>query len=243
MNTTRHTILNRWTNAVLFECDVPEGTASGLRTRHALVQAVAERVHLHGANLHSADLHGANLHGANLIGANLHGANLIGANLHGANLHGANLRGADLRSADLRGAYLRDANLHGAYLRGANLRGANLHSADLHEFKADVFDILLRAPNEVAALRAALVAGKVDGSVYEGECACLIGTIANARGVSHFDLGDGISPNSSRPAEQWFMQIHEGDTPETNRGSAEAVAWIDEFVGLLAAAKAAELEQ
>ena len=218
MNTTRHTILNRWTNAVLFECDVPEGTASGLRTRHALVQAVAERVHLHGANLHSADL-------------------------HGANLHGANLRGADLRSADLRGAYLRDANLHGAYLRGANLRGANLHSADLHEFKADVFDILLRAPNEVAALRAALVAGKVDGSVYEGECACLIGTIANARGVSHFDLGDGISPNSSRPAEQWFMQIHEGDTPETNRGSAEAVAWIDEFVGLLAAAKAAELEQ
>ena len=168
MNTTRHTILNRWTNAVLFECDVPEGTASGLRTRHALVQAVAERVHLHGANL---------------------------------------------------------------------------HSADLHEFKADVFDILLRAPNEVAALRAALVAGKVDGSVYEGECACLIGTIANARGVSHFDLGDGISPNSSRPAEQWFMQIHEGYTPETNRGSAEAVAWIDEFVGLLAAAKAAELEQ
>ncbi len=35
------------------------------------------------------------------------------------------------------------------------------------------------------------------------------------------------------------MQIREGDTPETNRGSAEAVAWIDEFVGLLAAAKAA----
>ena len=72
--------------AVLFTADVPEGIESGLITRVALEQAVAD-----GANLRSANLDGANLRGANLGGANLDGANLRGANLDGANLRSANL--------------------------------------------------------------------------------------------------------------------------------------------------------
>jgi hypothetical protein len=130
------------------------------------------------------------------------------------------------------------AVLSGADLSGAVLRGAVLSGAVLREFKADFFDVLLRAPREIAGLREALIAGRVDGSTYEGECACLVGTIANVRGASYDSLGNGISPNAGRPIEQWFMSIRKGDTPETNQCSKLAVEWIDDFVSLLAAASA-----
>jgi hypothetical protein len=148
----------------------------------------------------------------------------------GANLGGAYLGGANLRDADLRGA-----NLGGANLGGANLRGANLGGADLRAFRADIFDILLRAPKEVPGLLTSLRAGKVDGSVYEGECACLVGTIANVRGVNYHDLGAGIEPDSGRPAEQWFMSIRKGDTPENSSVAKITEEWIEEFLRLTAA--------
>ena len=135
-----------------------------------------------------------------------------------------------------------DANLRGAYLRGAYLRanlvGTNLVGANLSGFKTDFFDVLLRATKEVAGLRAALVAGRVDGSTYEDECACLVGTIAHVRNVEFNALGNGIKPDSGRPAEQWFISIRKGDTPETNQISAITVEWIDEFVELIALATA-----
>jgi hypothetical protein len=123
----KHQIKHRDTGAVLFEREVPADIESGLRTRHALEQAVAAR-----ANLSSADLSGAYLRGADLRGANLSSAYLSSADLSGANLSGANLSSADLSGADLRGAYLRGANLSSADLSGANLSGANLSSADLN---------------------------------------------------------------------------------------------------------------
>ena len=145
----------------------------------------------------------------------------------------AKLSGAKLSGADLSGANPLRANLS-----GADLSGANLSRADLSVPKTDFFDILLRASREVAGLRAALIAGKVDGSTYEGECACLVGTIANVRkGCDFGNLGNGIKPNHLRPAERWFLAIGKGDTPETNQISAITVAWIDEFVGLLELAK------
>ena len=82
--TQNYEIKNRFTGAVLFTCEVPEGMESGMIARHAVETAIAE-----GANLR-----GANLEGANLEGANLRGANLWGVNLRGANLENANLRGA-----------------------------------------------------------------------------------------------------------------------------------------------------
>ena len=90
----KYEIKNRWTDEVLFTCEVPEGMESGMIARHAVETAIAENANLWGANLR-----GVNLRGADLLGANLEGADLEGANLWGANLHGANLRGADLRGA------------------------------------------------------------------------------------------------------------------------------------------------
>ncbi|WP_241132417.1 pentapeptide repeat-containing protein, partial [Achromobacter insuavis] len=62
----KHEIKNRWTGAVLFTADVPEGTESGMVARVALEQAVEARADLRGAYLGDANLRGANLGDANL---------------------------------------------------------------------------------------------------------------------------------------------------------------------------------
>ena len=114
-------IKHRYTDAVIYECELPDDTPSGMVTRLTLENATAK-----GADLRGADLEGADLQGAYLRGAYLEGAYLQGANLRGAYLGGANLRGAYLGGADLEGAYLGGADLQGADLRGAYLGGADL---------------------------------------------------------------------------------------------------------------------
>ena len=74
----KHPIKHRYTGAVLFEADIPDGTPSGLVVRAALEQATKARAYLDGAYLAGAYLAGADLAGANLAGANLAGANLAG---------------------------------------------------------------------------------------------------------------------------------------------------------------------
>jgi hypothetical protein len=144
----------------------------------------------------------------------------------GADLSGAYLSSANLRSADLSGAYLSGANLRSADLRSADLSGAYLSGANLLPIKADFIEVISRAPCEVPALIAALKEGRVDGSTYEGSCACLVGTIANVRGIDYRE----ISPDSSRPAERFFMAINRGDTPETNKASKIALEWAEEWL-------------
>jgi uncharacterized protein YjbI with pentapeptide repeats len=205
-----------------------------------VVKADLRGVSLRGAYLRGADLTGVSLRGADLTGAYLTGANLRGAYLTGANLTRANLTGADLTGADLTGANLTRTDLRGADLTGVNLTGADLTrirvtkeqllAADLSAIREHFLSILEANPNEVAALRTALVEGKIDGSAYEGAnaqgefCGCLVGTIANAKKVSHNDLG----PNPSSPAERWFFVIRQGDTPENSPISAITIDWLDE---------------
>ena len=159
----------------------------------------------------------ARQNGANLSGANLSGANLRGANLSGANLSGANLSGADLSYADLRDADLSDADLR---------------YADLRSFKADFWAILTTARKEIPGLISAIREGRIDGSTYSGECACLVGTIANVRHVS----ADTLERDSSRPAEQWFLMIKKGDKPGDDSGGGfalqQALEWAEEYCAL-----------
>ena len=167
-------------------------------------------------------------------GADLYGANLSGANLRGVDLYGANLSGADLRRADLRRADLRGADLRGADLRGVDLSDRQMdHSHPFWPFRADFFAVLDAAPAEASGVREALVEGRVDGSVYEGECACLIGTIANVRHKPVDAVKEELHADATRPAEQWFMAIRKGDTPDSdNEGgfrSKLAVQWLDEW--------------
>lgn len=105
-----------------------------------------------------------------------------------------------------------------------------------HSAREDMWEILDQTPAEVDGLRAAVAAGKIDGSVYQGECACLVGTIAKVRGVPHTTLG--VKPNAYRPAEKWFGEIRPGDVPRTIELDGEttgekharlALRWIDEW--------------
>ncbi len=120
--------------------------------------------------------------------------------------------------ADLSDADLRDANLRGADLSGANLRGA----------KADFVMKCLQLPKEITGLREALISGKIDGSCYEGECCCFVGT------MEKLAVSDKITCPIQRiadsPIERLFVAIKAGDTPETNQVSAIVVGWIDELL-------------
>jgi len=127
------------------------------------------------------------------------------------------------------GASLDGASLDGASLDGARLDGASLDGARLDHIKHDLWAVLLHAQPEVDGLVAALKEGRVDGSAYEGDCACLVGTLAKVRGCSYAEL----SPDSNRPAERWFLGIAKGDTPENNQIVAITLEWIEEFKPLL----------
>jgi hypothetical protein len=238
-------IKNRWNDNVLFEGDAD----SILELVQLALQQGADlmRANLDGANLYGAHLYGANLYGANLTRANLDGANLYGANLYGANLTRANLDGANLDGANLFGANLTRANLtranlsradlmranlDGANLDGANLDGANLDGANLTPVRDDFWAVLSSAPCEARGLREALIAGKIDGSTYKGECACLVGTIAN---VCHtrYDALDCLKPNSDRAAERFFLLIKPGQTPENNKAAKLVLGWLDQWIGAM----------
>lgn len=40
----------------------------------------------------------------------------------------------------------------------------------------------------------------------------------------------GLTPNSERPAERWFLSIQKGSTPENNAFAKLAVEWIDQWL-------------
>ena len=198
-----YTIRHRQTNEVLYTSE------SATDARSALLEALAS-----GADLTGADLAGADLTGADLSGADLSGADLAGADLSGADLSGADLRRADLTRADLTGAVM---------------SGADLTRADLAAIRADVESVLAACPHEVSALREALLDGRIDGSTYEGECCCLVGTLATARGC-HYDAIPAVAPDTARPAERWFLGIRPGDTPSTSPIAAITLDWIDQWL-------------
>jgi hypothetical protein len=112
---------------------------------------------------------------------------------------------------------------------------------DLVAVKRDLLSIIGKLPGEVPYLRLDVIEGRIDGSVYYGECACLKGTLARkAAGFTfkttneaevyiRFALGIECSITRSQ-AEQFFWHIGKGDTPTTNPYSAVVLDWLDEFL-------------
>src|ERR1051325_243734 len=248
-------IHNRWSGAVQYTCELSAEVADksySIQLGFAIKKAIAEKANLHETNLRDAslrdaDLSDASLRGGDLSGANLNGADLIGANLIGADLSDASLCGAHLRYADLNDANLCDADLIGANLIGADLSdaslcGANLRDTDLSDtdlsaanlqlIRADFHDVLSWAPAEVPALISALKEGRINGSAYTGTCACLVGTIANARAVDVSTL----PRDSHRPIERFFMGIREGDMPGSNQHCAIVLEWAQTWLATMQAA-------
>lgn len=118
------------------------------------------------------------------------------------------------------------ANLSGADLSGAYLSSANLSSANLSAIKEDMMDRMAGLSTEVIYLYKSLIDGKVDGSSYTGQCACFVGTLANATGVGY----ETFQCNADSPTEKFFLAIRKGDTPVNNQVSAIVVEWVEEFM-------------
>jgi len=201
-----------------------------------------------GADLYEANLVGADLSGADLSGADLYEANLSAAYLSKANLSKADLVRADLSKADLIKANLYEANLVGADLSGADLSGADLSkanlfaadlskadlfAADLSKIKYDFFGRLLTQKEEVEYLKQKLINGEVDGSFYQGDCCCFVGTIAKAKKCNYKDL-NGLPPDASSTTESWFLGIKKGYTPDNSQISKITLNWIEEFESMIA---------
>jgi uncharacterized protein YjbI with pentapeptide repeats len=222
-------------NADLSNADLGNADLSNAYLSNAdLSNAYLSNADLRNADLSNADLSNAYLSNADLRNAYLRNADLRNAYLRNADLSNAYLSNADLSNADLRNAYLRNAYLRNAVLGGVNLEGVNLEGADLTVFKRDLFALLVVAMPEIQALRNAIVVGQIDGSTYEGECACLCGTLEKSRDPllvkRVYDLRD-----SYRPIERLFGCISSGDTPETNAVSKIVLEWVDEFQALVSA--------
>lgn len=57
----------------------------------------------------------------------------------------------------------------------------------------------------------------------------MVGTIANVRGCHYEQLGS-LRPNSSRPAEVWFLALRPGHTPENHQVAEITERWIIEWL-------------
>ncbi len=135
--------------------------------------------------------------------------------------------------ANLEGANLEDANLEDANLRYANLEGANektLPISYINQCSRDMLFVFEHLKSELPYLRDKLVSGHVNGSQYEGECACLIGSLGHGKKDCIDKVVESIpyyNKGLHNYCEQWFYQIHSGDTPETNYFAKHALKLID----------------
>jgi uncharacterized protein YjbI with pentapeptide repeats len=203
-----------------------------------LSSAVLSSAVLSYADLSYAVLSSAVLSSAVLSSADLRYADLRSAVLSSAVLSSAVLSSAVLRYADLSSAVLSSAVLSYADLSYADLSSAVLSSAVLDDIRADFLAEVLKLPNELEFLRNALVTGKVNGSTYnDGECGCLAGTMARAKGLTQYSGGsitNGLTfkADSGSPRERFFLAIKKGDTPETNAVSQIALDWTNEAIAI-----------
>lgn len=181
---------------------------------------------LRGAHLRGARLLWANLRGANLAGAHLQSASLYSASLAGADLTKANFTDADLTDADLTLTTLLNANLVGANLSGVTVKTSSLAQASLNPIKKDLYKVLAGAVAEAPAFLLALQEGRVDGSSYSGACACLVGTIANVRGVKY----ERVDFNPNRPIERFILGIKPGDIPGRHPIATLVAEWTGAFI-------------
>jgi hypothetical protein len=112
---------------------------------------------------------------------------------------------------------------------------------DLAAVKRDFLNVVSKLPGEVPYLRLAVIEGRIDGSVYYGECACLKGTLARkavgftlqttSEVMVYLRIALGIRCSlAESQAEQFFYHIEKGDTPATNPYAAVVLHWLDEFL-------------
>ncbi len=99
-------------------------------------------------------------------------------------------------------------------------------------YKNDFWDKLLKLKHEIPAFIKKIKNGEIDGSCYEGECCCFVGTFAKIKGCNYKKL-EGIYPDSNSPTEKWFLMIRKGMKPENSEIVKLTLEWIEEFLTYL----------
>jgi hypothetical protein len=140
-------IKHRYTDAVLFECDVPDDQ-SGIAMRVALEKATEAR---------------ANLSGANLSGAYLGGANLSGANLRDAEIEGEKITVAPIQISGLQWAVLiTDGYMRIGCQRHTHADWEGFDAAQIAEMAGNAPEFWAAWKGPLLAMCAAHAAGAVD---------------------------------------------------------------------------------
>jgi Pentapeptide repeats (9 copies)/Pentapeptide repeats (8 copies) len=116
----RQRILNRWTNACIWESDHET-------LREAVVAAVESGTPLDGANLDKV-----NLDHVKLVGARFNGASFNGASFNDARFNGARFNDASFNGASFNGASFNDARFNYASFNGARFNGASFNDASFN---------------------------------------------------------------------------------------------------------------
>jgi len=120
-------------------------------------------------------------------------------------------------------------------LEKANLEDAKVSANNewVKQSSQQMLYIFSHLKSELPYLREKLISGKVDGTHYEGQCACLIGSLANSKKKNTDELCNAIpyySLGLHNVAEQWFFQIRVGDTPENSFFAKHALKLIDDVL-------------
>jgi len=166
-----------------------------------------------------ADFSGLNLHSWSLMNCEFYNCNFDGANLYATCLHDSTFSNCSVNNTVFTKAQLEDCLFE----------DTDLLTANLEEIKQDLWRVLEYALPEVPGLIQAVEKGRINGQVYDGACACLVGTIANFRGQNPERL-DGIETNIDSPIEMFFLNIEESNNPYNHEVSRVVHTWLKEWM-------------
>ncbi len=129
---------------------------------------------------------------------------------------------------------LRAAGWTPSDLRAAGWTPSDMETVEL-SCKEDVQAKARKMRREEAAfviqqLRIGMMLGSDYGKV--DRCGCFLGSAARAAGksISQFCKDSGIEQDGSSPAEQWFINVRIGDTPENCYAAEKGVEWLEEVL-------------
>jgi len=192
--------------------------------------ATFDNAKFYNATFDNATFYNATFYNAKFYNATFDNATFDNATFYNATFYNATFDNAKFYNATFDNATFDNAKFYNATFDEASWK--SIPQEYLNAVRDDMFAVLLAYPGEIAALRAALVDGKINGSVYSGVCACLFGTIAKAQHCEVNELKGIVRPNSNRPIEVFFYSIQVGNTPKNSRHAKCAVEWIDQFIAL-----------
>ena len=239
-------IKNRWTKEIIFSIEADS-------MKNALEIGVKQKINFRNCDFRNCDLRGCSFFGANFRGSTFSGCDLSKVNFricsfNGSTFSGCNFSESSFYKTAFCGSDFSGCNFNGSIFCKCNFRGCDLYcdwtcgifincnfrkirlfESDLSSVKSDFWDVLKLVPEEIKGLKKAIIHGKVNGSVHDGEYACLFGIISYLRKFKYNEINIE-KHNIKRPIERFFSAIKKNDTPWNSQFSKLAVEWIDEFL-------------